>query len=149
MGGFTSISLKDKSIRNIFTHNAKLRVAKVPKEYRFISEEDTIIEYEYFKAGEGVFPEDQFPKDKIYSLEDFKKYWSTEALGECFCAPIGALTFDCYFGRTSNRALRKLGKYVAENIDAFEEIEGSFSTFMEKGMTEKERKIVENSGIKI
>lgn len=148
MGGFTQIVLKDKSRANIDSHNAKLEIAGVPKKYRFYSEGDVIFEYESFKAGQGHFPEHMFPKDKINSLEDFKKYWSSEAVGEVFVPPYGALQFDCYFGRTSKKAMRAIGKYVTENHDAIEKVSGSFSTFMERGMTKLEQEIIKDSGIK-
>ena len=100
MGGFTHIKLKDCSIQNIAAHNTKLAIHNVPKKYHFYSELDVIAEYEYFKATIGVFPEHSFPKDKINSLEDFKRYWSPKALGIVFVPESGMLTFDCYFGRT-------------------------------------------------
>jgi hypothetical protein len=147
MGGFTQIKLRDCSQRNIDTQNARLELAGVPKMFRFYSEKDVIFEYEAFLIGKGVFSENQFPKDKINSLEDFKKYWSTKALGEMFVPPFGTLQFDCYFGRTSKRAMRNLGRYIALNIREFKEFDGSFSTFMERGMTAIERQIVDESGI--
>jgi len=147
MGGFTQIKLKDCSEKNIETQNAILDMVRVPKKYRFYSIKDTRFEYDAFKVGDGVFPERQFPKDKINSFADFKKYWSSEALGEVFVPPYGTLQFDCYFGRTSVYAMKKIGKYVANNVDQFKEFEGSFSTFMERGMTKREIKIIEESGI--
>jgi hypothetical protein len=148
MGGFTSIKLKDCSRGNIVRQNTILDIYKVPKKYRFSClENEQAIEYEYFKRGMGSFPERQFPKNKINSLEDFKKFWTPEALGEVFVPPSGTLQFDCYFGRTSKKAMRKMGRYIAENIREFKEFEGSFSTFMERGMTAIERKIVDESGI--
>ena len=146
MGGFTQVFLKDTSRTNIDSHNAKLEIKKVPQKYRYSSDFDTIIEYEYFKEGKGAFPEDQFPKDKINSLEDFKKYWSPEALGEIFVAPTGTLQFDCYFGRTSKRAMRNIGKYLAENSTAIKKVSGSFSTFCERGMTKLEQQIMKEHG---
>lgn len=147
MGGITKIILKDTSEQNIVAHNTRLDIAGVPKKHRFYGEADIIAEYEYFKANDGNFPEDQFPKDKINSLNDFKKYWSTEALGEVFVPKNGTLTFDCYFGRTSEKAMRAIGKYVVENRDEIKETGGSFSTFIERGMTKLEREIIAESGI--
>ena len=43
----------------------------------------------------------------------------------------------------------KIGTYVAENIDQIKEVDGSFSTFMERGMTDEQRKIVELSGLEL
>jgi len=149
MGGFTTVKLKDTSRENIDRQNAKLELFGVAKKYRFYSESDVILEYEAFKVDDGVFPEHQFPKDKINSYEDFKKYWSPEALGEIFCPHFGTLNFDCYFGRTSDRAMRNIGKYIAENIDEIEGVSGSFTTFMERGMTKAERKILEESEISL
>jgi hypothetical protein len=63
--------------------------------------------------------------------------------------PSGTLQFDCYFGRTSKRAMRKIGRYVAENIEEIKEVDGSFTTFMERGMTKEEIKIVEASELKL
>ena len=149
MGGFTQAKLKNCSIENINKQNAILDSMKLVKKYRFSNlPKEQEEEYKYFKRGEGAFQERLFPRDKIRSLEDFRKYWSTEALGECFVPPSGTLQFDCYFGRTSTRAMRIMGRYIAENIELFKEFDGSFSTFMERGMTAKERKIVEDSGIK-
>jgi len=150
MGGFTQIKLKDVSIQNIEKQNAILDIHKVPKKYRFKSLETVqIIEYEYFKRGLGTFHESQFPKDKIKSLADFKKYWNPKAIGEIFCAYSGTLQFDCYFGRTSKSAMRKIGKYLAENINEIREVDGSFSTFLERGTTKAEVKIITESGLKI
>ncbi len=146
MGGFTKVYLKDTSQKNIDTQNARLILMGVPKQYRFYSETEVIYEYESFRIGKGYFPENQFPREKINSLEDFKNYWSPEALGEVFVPKFGTLTFDCYFGRTSKRAMRKIGKYLAENVDQIESVGGSFSTFMERGMTKAERKLMEERG---
>jgi hypothetical protein len=138
MGGHTVIYLKDKSQKNIDIQNARLEIGKVPQKYRFYSERDVIYQYESFKMNLGEFPKFQFPKDEINSLEDFKKFWSTEALGSVFVPPYGTLTFDCCFGRTSDGALRKMGKYVASNLDEIISVRGSFTTFVERGMTKKE-----------
>lgn len=147
MGGFTTVLLRDTSHQNIAKHNALLRLYKVPKKYSFYSEDDVIFEYEAFKRGDGVFPASQFPKDKIHSLNDFKRYWSTEALGEVFVPRFGTLTFDCYFGRTSKRAMRNIGKYLADHCREIKATGGSFETFMQRGMTKLERQIIAESGI--
>lgn len=147
MGGFTIIKLKDRSQQNIEHHNEILQAYKVSKKYRFYSEKDRKQEYEYYKKGDGTYPEHLFPKDKIHSYQDFKKYWSTEALGEAFVPPIGSLTFDCYFNRTKKYALRNLGRYVAAHVEEIESIEGSLPTFMERGMTQVERYRVERAGL--
>ena len=140
MGGFTKLMLKDTSIENIRKHNELLAKAKVRKEIRFYSEDDVKLEYEYFKKGDGYFPDDQFPKDKINSYEDFTKYWSTEALGEVFVPEFGSLTFDCYFGRTSNNAMKCIKNYIVDTLvnaddwfsPVFDYASGSWSTFLER-----------------
>jgi len=120
MGGFTAVYLKDRSEANIAKQNALLAEHKVAKRYRFYSESDIQFEYEGFCKGTGVFPEHLFPKDKINSFEDFKVYWCPKALGTCFVPHTGSLTFDCYFGRTSKRAMRNMGRYIAENYREIE-----------------------------
>lgn len=147
MGGFTSIRLKDTSAKNIRKQNEVLKSYGVAKQYRFYSEDDIKFEYDGFVKGLGYFPEHQFPKDKIKSYKDFKKYWNPKAIGETFCPKKGALTFDCYYGRTSQRALRNIGKYVADNHNLIGEVSGSFSTFIERGMTRIERLIIKDSNI--
>lgn len=140
MGGFTKIVLKDKSIENIRKHNELLAKAKVRKEIRFYSEDDVKLEYEAFLKGEGAFPEHSFPKDKIKSYKDFTNYWSTEALGEVFVPKFGSLTFDCYFGRTSNNAMKCLKNYIIDTLllreysmdSPFEYADGSWTTFLER-----------------
>jgi len=147
MGGFTQVYLKDCSYDNILKQNEKLKEYKVAKRYRFASEDDVKFEYNAFVKGLGVFPESQFPKDKIKSYNDFKKYWSTEALGEIFCPTFGTLNFDCYFGRTSKRAMRNMGKYIANNVDEIKKTNGSFSTFIERGMTKIEQALMKQKGL--
>ena len=141
MGGWTAIRLKDTSRHNIDVHNAKLETLKVNKKYRFYSEYDTIVEYEFFKIGVGAWDERFFPKDKIKSYNDFKKYWSSEALGEVFVPNMGTLTLDVYFGRTPKKTMRKIGKYFMQNIDAIKEVDGSSWTFFERCFTKAERQI--------
>ena len=104
--------------------------------------------YEYFVRGLGEFSENLFPKDKIKSLEDFKMYWNPRALGEVFVTHSGTLNFDCYFGRTSKSAMKKLGNYIADNYRELKEVHGSFSTFMERGMTKLQRQILQESELK-
>jgi hypothetical protein len=149
MGGFTQIKLIDCSPDNVERQNAKLAAYRVPKQYRFQDlEKNQAEEYKWFVKGKGAFPESQFPKDQIHSLEDFKKFWNPSALGEVFAPPTGTLQFDCYFGRTSKNAMRAIGKYLAANLDQIKKFEGSFFTFMERGMTKEERALVDASGIK-
>lgn len=134
MGGFTEIFLRDKSIENIREQNKKLKAIGVTK-MSFYSDDDIKLEWEAFKNGEGVFSENFFPRDKIKTYSDFKKYWSPKALGSCFCPHTGSLNFDCYFGRTSKRQMKLLRKFLMD-IDTTKEIEkvsGSFSTFVERG----------------
>jgi len=148
MGGFTQIKLIDCSPENIEQQNAKLAAYRVPRKYRFQDlEKEQAEEYKWFVKGKGAFPEHLFPKDKIHSLKDFRKYWNPRALGEVFAPPSGTLQFDCYFGRTSKNAMRAIGRYVAANLDQFKVFDGSFSTFMERGMTKEERALVDASGI--
>ena len=140
MGGFTQIHLKDKSEENIAKHNKFLDDAKVKKTIRFYSESDVREEYKYFLANDGHFPESRFPKDKINSYEDFTKYWSTDALGSVFCPEFGSLSFDCYFGRTSDNAMRCIKNYIVDTLlkpeymfdSPFESTNGSWSTFLER-----------------
>ena len=132
MGGFTKIVLRDCSQVNIDSQNNKLKKLKVAKQYRFYSEKDVQIEYEFFKKEDGYFPENQFPREKIKSYKDFTKYWSTEALGEVFVPKIGTLTFDCYFGRTSKRAMKVIASYLMCNLSQIKEVDGSYSTFVER-----------------
>ena len=136
MGGFTKLMLRDTSIENIRKHNELLAKAKVRKEIRFYSEDDVKLEYEYFKKGDGYFPDDQFPKDKIKSYKDFTKYWNTEAMGEVFVPKFGTLTFDCYFGRTSKNAMKCIKNYIVDALlsddSPFEYAGGSWSTFLER-----------------
>jgi len=138
MGGFTSIKLKDTSAENIAKHNKMLADAKVRKSIRFYSEDDVKLEYEAFVAGEGEFPERLFPKDKINSYEDFTNYWNREHLGATFCPAFGELTFDVYFGRTSNNAMKCIKDYIITALletpfeSPFDEVSGSWSTFLER-----------------
>lgn len=140
MGGFTQLKLKDTSEENIEKHNKMLDALKVRKEIRFYSENDIKKEYEYFVRGEGAFPENQFPKDKIKSFKDFKKYWNPKALGEIFCPTNGTLQFDCYFGRTSKRAMKGIKDYIItalllpENFmnTPFDKATGSWTAFLER-----------------
>jgi hypothetical protein len=149
MGGFTVIRLKDVSQENIDKQNAKLIAYGVNKKYSFYSENNVRKEYQYFVAGEGHFPENLFPKHKIKSYEDFKVYWHPDNVGEVFVPYFGTLTLDCYFGRMSVRAMKKLGSYITNNVLEIEAMYGSVSTFMERGMTRLEKKIVSESNIKL
>lgn len=153
MGGFTQLRLKDTSEENIAKHNKMLEAAGVRKEIRFYSENDVKLEYDYFKRGEGAFPENQFPKDKIKSYSDFKKYWNPKALGEIFCPPFGTLQFDCYFGRTSKRAMRNMKNYIVAALLApenfmnspFSEATGSWTTFLERcGASKLDLQLIED-----
>ena len=133
MGGFTSIQLKDISQENIDEQNAELDALQVAKRFRFYSENDIKLEYEAFQKGDGNFPVDMFPPEKIHTLEDFKKYWSPEALGSVFVPAVGMLTFDCYFGRTSTRAMHGIARYLLYTFEnTIKEVSGSYSTFVER-----------------
>ena len=142
MGGFTKIQLVDVSEENIDKQNAKLDEIGLRKEIRFSSNKEIVLHYEAFVSGEGVFKESLFPSDKINSFEDFKKYWL--GLGEVFVPPIGSLGFDCYFGRTSARAMNHIGKYVVENHKEIKSTSGSWSTFIERaGLSKASLKVIE------
>lgn len=140
MGGFTKIQLLDTSEENIQLHNELLAKHKVKKCFRFYSVKDIEFEYEAFKNGEGNFPEHLFPRDEIKCFKSFRKYWSPEAIGDVFCPPIGALTFDACYGRTSNNAMRCIKNYLIDvmttiDIGFLKEVwvvSGSFSVFMER-----------------
>ena len=141
MGGFTVVYLKDRSEENIRKHNELLKKYGVAKRYRFYSIEDVKFEYESFTKGLGVFPEHTFPKDKINSFDDFCKYWNPKTVGEIFVQYTGSISFDCYFGRTSKRAMRNLGRYFGDHYNEIFAVSGSFDTFMERGMTRLERQL--------
>jgi len=146
MGGFTKIQLKDVSQENIDLQNSKLDIIGLRKKIRFYSKKDIALEYEYFKKDDGVFNENFFPRNLIHSLSDFKRYWSTEALGEVFVPPIGSLTFDCYFGRTSKRAMHHIGLYLVDNHKEIKSASGSYSVFIERaGLNELELLILEKA----
>ena len=132
MGGFTQIRLRHTSEEVVARENKELRECGVARRYRFYSEADIRFEYEGFVTGDGVFPPHLFPKDKIKNYADFKRYWSSEALGEVFVPKNGTLNFDCYFGRTSKRAMHNLAKYLLCNQSKIKSVNGSFSTFVER-----------------
>ena len=64
-------------------------------------------------------------------------------VNRCFVPKFGTLSFDCYFGRTSDRAMRNIGRYIGMNAKHIKSTGGSFSTFMERGMTKFERELME------
>jgi len=132
MAGFTSLKLRDTSQENIDEHNQHLDELGVAKRYRFYSVDDIKYQYEGFVNGEGVFKECFFPRDKINSFEDFLKYWSPQALGEVFVPHIGSMNFDCYFGRTSQRAMHGIARYLLIYGDHIRTTSGSYSTFVER-----------------
>lgn len=143
MGGFTKIQLIDCSQENIDNENKILDKLKLAKKYRFYSEKDVKFEYEGFINGDGVFPDDMFPRDKIRTYNDFKKYWSSEALGEVFVPNFGTLTFDCYFSRTSKRAMNIIGKYLLLRYNEISYTDGSYSTFVERsGLSKKNKEYI-------
>lgn len=138
MGGFTKIQLKDCSQENIDLQNEKLTEIGLRKDIHFYSENDIKEEYEFYKKDDGYFPTYQFPSEKINSYEDFKFYWTR--VGEPFVPPIGALTFDCYFNRTSQRAMNKIAKYLLNNREQIAEVDGSFLTFVKRTSISQKRK---------
>ena len=149
MGGFTEIHLKNTSEENIKEQNRKLKSFGVPAKYRFYSETDIKKEYKCFIKGEGAFPEHLFPKNEINSYEDFKKYWNPSAIGSTFCPYAGSLTFDCYFGRTSDKDMRGIANYLLQNHNEIKSADGSFDTFMSKVMTDEEIERIKGSEILI
>ena len=141
MGGFTQIILKNCSSENVAKQNELLKKYRIPKQYRFQDlAKDQEEEYKWFVRGKGEFPDHLFPKEKIKSLEDFRKFWSPDALGEVFVPSQGRLNFDCYFGRTPDKVMKALGKFITDNIKEIECTEGSFTTFMERSMDEQQIK---------
>jgi hypothetical protein len=140
MGGFTKIQLLDTSEENIQLHNELLSKHKVKKSFKFYTVKDIELEYEAFKNGEGTFPEHLFPRDKIKSFKSFRKYWSPEAIGDVFCPPIGSLTFDACYGRTSDNAMKCIKDYLIDAMTTIDigflkefcVVSGSFSVFMER-----------------
>jgi hypothetical protein len=147
MGGYTTIHLKNVTQSNIAIENEKLKLYGIPTKYHFYSLNDVRMEYETFKKGEGYFPEREFSRDKIKTFADFRKCWNNKQL-PFFCPKFGTLAFDCYFGRTSIRTMQKIGKYITENLDNFECFSGSFDTFMERGMNQKQIKLFNQLNLK-
>lgn len=133
MGGFTKLQLKNTSIECIEEHNALLRKHKVKKSFKFYSQKDVELEYQYFLNGEGNFPEDMFPKDKINSYEDFKLYWNPN---KWFCPNFGSLKFDCYFNRTTKNEMNCIKNYIIDVLIfsecPFEYVSGEFEYFLER-----------------
>ena len=102
-----------------------------------------MLEYEAFCNKKGVFPDYLFPRHKIKSYKDFKKYWNSKKLGTVFVPEFGTLTFDCYFNRTSKRAMKNIAKYLLNNINQINSVSGSFSTFVERcGYGKEKQKIL-------
>lgn len=133
MGGFTAIYLKDRSQENIDRQNQHLDDLRVPKSFRFYSEKNTEKHYQHYLAGNGEFKECFFPPDKINSLEDFKRYWSPEALGTVFVPHVGSMNFDCYFGRMSDYAMHGVMRWVLLfGEDEAITTSGSYGTLVQK-----------------
>jgi hypothetical protein len=143
MGGLTKIHLKDPSKENIKFVNDILTGMKLAKSFRFYSEADVELEYKCFVDGEGTFPDDQFPKNQIKSYDDFKNYWSTEALGEVFVPKFGCLSFDCYFGRTSQTAMNLIANFLYSYRYLIGEVSGSYLTFVNDKISISQKKRVE------
>lgn len=143
MGGLTKIHLKDPSKENIKFVNDILTGMKLAKSFRFYSEADVEFEYKCFVDGKGTFPDHQFPKNQIKSYDDFKNYWSTEALGEAFVPKFGCLTFDCYFGRTSQTAMNIIANFLYSYRYLIGEVSGSYLTFVNDKVKVSDRKRIE------
>jgi len=141
MSGFTTIKLKDCSAENIEKQNNVLINCGVPKKYHFYSENDMYDEYIYFTTHKEQYKNFiKFP-EKIKTYNQFKLVWNTKKLTDFIVPEYGMLTFDCYFNRTSKRAMHNLAKYLLNNLDEIESINGSFSTFIEKcGYGDKNQK---------
>jgi hypothetical protein len=142
MGGFTKIQLKDCDQENIDKQNEKLDKIGLKKDIRFYSEKDIRDEYAFYRSTSNkdeYYPPHLFPKP-INNYNEFKKIWT--GMGEVFVPPIGALTFDCYFDRTSQRAMKMIGKYLLNNIDQIEKVEGSFTTFVERTGLPTKKKLI-------
>ena len=148
MGGSTFIYLKNQSETNIKRQNDLLKKFGVPKKFRFYSEADTMAEYVAFINGKGTFPEHMFPRHLINSYEEFKSFWNPKVIGEIFCPYTGSLWFDCYYGRTSKKAMYALGRYFEQNHEEIERVTGSFSTFVERGPSKRAIEAIKNSEIK-
>ncbi|MFA5366645.1 MAG: hypothetical protein WC333_02075 [Dehalococcoidia bacterium] len=116
----------------IARENEELKNCGVARRYRFYSNADIRAEYEYYLKGDGNYPPHLFPPHKINTFEDFRKYWSPEALGEVFVPKNGTLNLDCYFGRTSKRAMHNIARYLLCNSSKIKSVNGSFSTFVER-----------------
>lgn len=143
MGGFTALYLKNVTQENIDLQNQNLREFGLSKRYYFYSEKDVEKEYQYYLKKDGNYPEHLFPSNKINSYKDFKKFWSSDALGECFVPKFGSLICDVYFGRMSKRAMRALCKYLAYNHSNIKRVSGSYTTLLERGATKKETKVLQ------
>ena len=141
MGGFTKIQLEHCDQENIDLQNEKLDKLKLHKGIRFYSEKDIEMEYDFYlndEKREEYFPPHLFPYDEIKSYEDFRKIWT--GMGEAIVPPIGSLTFDCYFDRTSKSAMYKIAQYLYNNMGQISEVSGSFSTFIERSGISQKRK---------
>jgi len=135
MGGFTSIQLQDTSQEHIDQQNAELDALGVAKRYRFYSEKNIRKEWEHYQNDGPAARKkyySQFPQD-ITSYETFKLWWSPKRWGTCFIPEVGMLTFDCYFGRTSKRAMHGIARFLLYTLDGeIKETSGSYSTFVER-----------------
>jgi hypothetical protein len=138
MGWVTALYLADRSAKNIAYHNQKLKEFGVAKCYRFYSEADIRLEYKSFLTDNSLYPLHTFPKAEINSYDDFKKFWNPVDRGEVFVPYIGSLTFDCYFGRMSNRAMYNVGRYIKEHKHDLLGYQGSLSTLFEKAFSDKQ-----------
>ena len=157
MGGFTTITLKDTSKENIAVQNKKLDEIGLRKNIRFYSEEDVKFEFDFYmqKKKDGTLTKwygdplsDPNIANQINSYDDFKRFWSPEYLGAVFVPYFGQLSFDCYFGRTSDRAMAMIGKYIVENTDQIDSVSGSWSTFLERASLSKKNFDLINETIK-
>jgi len=157
MGGFTTVYLKDTS--DIQKHNKLLADYGVRKSIRFWSQDNLREEFKFWMQCQSKGRKEQlkyYPEwivNKygflVITFDDFIKYiFSPDVMGETFVPKVGSLGFDCYFGRTSKRAMRNLGRYIVDNYRDIKKVRGSFETFMERGMTPLERQIIVDSHLK-
>ncbi len=147
MGGFTKIMLRDTSEENVRAQNKKLDDLGLRKDIRFYTAQQIEEEWIFYVScipttRKFYYPEHIIPQD-ISSFDEFKKYWNPAHCGEEFVRPVGMLTFDCYFNRTSKKAMHLIARYLLENGIQIKEVGGSYTTFVErcgyKAKTKQER----------
>lgn len=145
MGGFTTIYLKDNGQENIDLQNKRLDDLGLKQNIRFYSQNDTLLEYEFWRDNpekHSTNYQPSFPHNKIKTYEDFKRIWSAEYYGEVFIPYIGSLSIDCYFSRSSKRTMSILARYIYLYASELKGYSGSFDTFLERGASGKRSKSI-------